>query len=112
MVQRKVTIFFDDLTGIEGEDVAKHTFSLDGVGYEVDLNPDSYQQLLDALGPFVSAGRKTTVGSRGRGGASAKKAGSGPDPAAVREWAQSQGIEVNSRGRVSREVIEKYEAAH
>ncbi|WP_369186543.1 Lsr2 family protein [Streptomyces sp. R08] len=111
MAQREVTIFTDDLSGIEGEDIATHTFSLDGVGYEIDLNPDSYQLLLDALGPFVSAGRKKpTNGTRRRGGDRQTVAMS--DPVKVREWAQSQGIEVNSRGRVSREVIEKYEAAH
>jgi len=50
MVQRTVTVYTDDLTGTEGEDIATHIFSLDGVNYEVDLNPDSYQKLLDALG--------------------------------------------------------------
>ncbi|WP_435839900.1 Lsr2 family DNA-binding protein [Streptomyces canus] len=35
-----------------------------------------------------------------------------PDAVKVREWAQSQGIEVNSRRRVPRDVIAKYEAAH
>ncbi|MFF7074505.1 histone-like nucleoid-structuring protein Lsr2 [Streptomyces pseudovenezuelae] len=108
MVQRTVTIYTDDLTGTEGEDVATHTFSLDGVSYEVDLNPDSYQRLLDALGPFVQVGRKA-VGSRRGGG---KKTATGPDAVKVREWAQRQGIEVNSRGRVPRDVVEKYEAAH
>lgn len=35
-----------------------------------------------------------------------------PDAVKVREWAQSQGIEVNSRRRVPRDVIARYEAAH
>ncbi|MFF0088142.1 Lsr2 family protein [Streptomyces canus] len=109
MVQRTVTIYTDDLTGTEGEDIATHTFSLDGVSYEVDLNPDSYQKLLDALGPFVQVGRKAGGSSRRGGG---KKTATVPDAVKVREWAQRQGIEVNSRGRVSRDVIEKYEAAH
>ncbi|MGK3945197.1 Lsr2 family protein [Streptomyces sp. RP5T] len=109
MVQRTVTIYTDDLTGTEGEDIATHTFSLDGVSYEVDLNPDSYQKLLDALGPFVQVGRKAGGNSRRGGG---KKTATAPDAVKVREWAQRQGIEVNSRGRVSRDVIEKYEAAH
>jgi hypothetical protein len=109
MAQRTVTIYTDDLTGTEGEDIATHNFSLDGVSYEVDLNSDSYQKLLDALGPFVQVGRKAGGGSR-RG--SGRKPAARPDAAKVREWAQSQGIEVNARGRVSRDVIEKYEAAH
>ncbi|MFJ3673832.1 Lsr2 family protein [Streptomyces sp. NPDC090106] len=109
MAQRIVTVYTDDLTGTEGEDIATHAFCLDGVNYEVDLNPDSYQKLLDALGPFVQVGRKVGGGSRRGGG---KKGVAGPDPVKVREWAQSQGIDVNARGRVARDVIEKYEAAH
>ncbi|WP_406126101.1 Lsr2 family protein [Streptomyces sp. NBC_00989] len=108
MVQRTVTIFTDDLTGAEGEDIAAHTFSLDGVSYEVDLNPDSHQLLLDALAPFLKVGRKSGSAPRHRG--SSTRADS-PDPIKVREWAKSQGIEVNTRGRVPRNVIEKYEAA-
>jgi len=110
MVQRTVTVFTDDLTDTEGEDIATHTFSLDGVSYEVDLNPDSYQQLLDALGPFVKVGRKAGGAPRRRGGSS--KRAEGPDPVKVRDWAKTQGLDVNARGRVPREVIEKYEAAH
>ncbi|WP_327691098.1 Lsr2 family protein [Streptomyces sp. NBC_00461] len=110
MVQRTVTIFTDDLTDTEGEDIATHTFSLDGVSYDIDLNPDSYQQLLDALGPFVKVGRKS--GGTSRRGGGGRKAAGGPDPVKVREWAQGQGIEVSARGRVPRTVIEQYEAAH
>ncbi|MFD7341769.1 Lsr2 family protein [Streptomyces violascens] len=109
MVQRIVTVFTDDLTNTEGEDIATHTFSLDGVSYEIDLNPDSHQLLLDALAPFLKVGRKAGSTSRRRG--SSKRTG-GSDPIKVREWAKSQGIEVNARGRVPRDVIEKYEAAH
>jgi len=109
MVQRTVTIFTDDLTDTESEDIATHTFSLDGVSYEIDLNPDSHQLLLDALAPFLKVGRKSGSAPRRRG---SSKRTDGPDPIKVREWAKSQGIEVNARGRVPRDVIEKYEAAH
>lgn len=109
MVQRTVTIFTDDLTGVEGEDIAAHTFSLDGVSYEIDLNPDGHQQLLDALAPFLKVGRKSGGGSRQRG---SNKRADGPDAIKVREWAKGQGLEVNARGRVPRDIIEKYEAAH
>ena len=110
MVQRTVTVFTDDLTDTEGEDIATHTFSLDGVSYEIDLNPDSHQLLLDALAPFLKVGRKSGAAPRRRG--SSSKRSNGPDPIKVREWAKSQGIEVNVRGRVPRDVIEKYEDNH
>lgn len=34
------------------------------------------------------------------------------DAAKVREWAQSQGIEVSSRGRIPADLMEQYQAAH
>ena len=57
MAQRVVTIVTDDLTGKESDEVATHVFSLDGVAYQFDLAPESYGQLLEALGPYTSAGR-------------------------------------------------------
>jgi len=90
MVQRTVTIFTDDLTDTEGEDIATHTFSLDGVGYEIDLNPDSHQLLLDALAPFLKVGRKSGSASHRRSNVSELMArtpsryGSGPRAKALR----------------------------
>ncbi|WTX00800.1 Lsr2 family protein (plasmid) [Streptomycetaceae bacterium NBC_01309] len=109
MAQRVVTLYTDDVTGKEGEDIATHTFSLDGVDYEIDLGANTYQQLLDALGPYFKAGRK--AGAARRGG-KARPVSQGPSPALVREWAQAQGIEVSSRGRIPADVIDKYRAAH
>ena len=34
------------------------------------------------------------------------------NPKAVRAWAEANGVEVNARGRLSVEVIEKYKAAN
>ncbi|GAY12707.1 histone-like nucleoid-structuring protein Lsr2 [Pseudonocardia sp. N23] len=36
----------------------------------------------------------------------------GPDPGAVRQWAQTQGIQVSLRGRLPSHLIEKYRRAH
>ncbi|MER5416326.1 histone-like nucleoid-structuring protein Lsr2 [Streptomyces virginiae] len=106
MVQRTITIYTDDLSGVTDEDVATHTFSVDGVNYEVDLGPDNYQNLLDALGPFMGAGRKTGGTRR-----PAKRAKAGSDAGRIRAWAQSQGIEVGPRGRIPADIVEKYESA-
>ncbi|MGW7201435.1 histone-like nucleoid-structuring protein Lsr2 [Streptomyces chryseus] len=107
MVQRTVTVYIDDLVGAEGEEVATHTFSVDGVNYEIDLGADSYQKLLDVLGPFMGAGRR--VGGRRRS-VKGSQTGRG-DAARIREWAQSQGIEVSARGRIPADLVEKYESA-
>ena len=63
---------------------------------------------------FQSETFTTEAGRRvgGRKNTSAKPSTTtGVDPKAVREWARSQGIEVNEFGRIPRTIIEKYEAA-
>jgi hypothetical protein len=36
----------------------------------------------------------------------------GPSPAAVREWARTEGMEVKDKGRVPAELIVKFQAAN
>ncbi|WP_326617712.1 Lsr2 family protein [Streptomyces decoyicus] len=105
MAQKIVTIYTDDLTGEESSEAATHTFSLDGVSYEIDLGPDSYEQMLEAFGPFIKASRKT-----GRVRKARKAAAS--DTAAIRAWAKEQGYQVNERGRVPADIREAYQKAH
>ncbi|WP_059005874.1 histone-like nucleoid-structuring protein Lsr2 [Streptomyces specialis] len=99
MAKKVVTVYTDDLTGAEAEDVGTHTFSLDGVNYEIDLTGDSFDKLVEALGPFIDAGRKT--GRTPRTGAAVKRPTSTPsqDSAKIREWAKENGFQVSERGR-------------
>ncbi len=114
MVQRVITLFTDDISGEQGDDIATHTFSVDGIGYEIDLGADNYDKLLEALAPFIRHGRKTGSARRGQAKQSAGggSTASGPDPVKVRAWAKEQGIEVSPRGRIPRDVIERYESAN
>jgi hypothetical protein len=111
MAQKIITLYTDDVTGEENTEVATHHFALDGVAYEIDLGPDSYDKLLEALAPFMRAGRKTgrvkavTAPQR-------RKASNGESTARIREWAKENGYEVNARGRVPANVRLAYEAAH
>ncbi|MFE5736142.1 histone-like nucleoid-structuring protein Lsr2 [Streptomyces celluloflavus] len=107
MAQKVITIYTDDLTGEESSEAATHTLSLDGVTYEIDLGPDSYDQLLEAVGPFIKVGRKT-----GKARKVSKAASGGGDTAAIRAWAKENGYEVNDRGRVPAPVREAYEKAN
>ncbi|WP_435271543.1 histone-like nucleoid-structuring protein Lsr2 [Streptomyces sp. 1222.5] len=110
MAQKIITVYTDDLTGEESGEVAAHSFSLDGVTYEVDLGHDSYDKLLEVLAPFMRAGRKI---GRSKSAASGKRRANGSqDSAAIREWARGNGYEVSERGRVPSNVREAYEAAH
>ncbi|MFL4489912.1 Lsr2 family protein [Streptomyces sp. VTCC 41912] len=111
MAQKVVTIFTDDLTGEESSEATTHTIALDGVNYEIDLGPDSYDKLLEALAPFTSAGRRVR-GTRKASGRAASTASSGEDTAKIRAWAKENGYEVNDRGRVPAEIREAYTKAH
>lgn len=70
--------------------------------------------------PFLDKARRASApgrrssgrGSAGRSGGGGGEGGSGLDARAVREWAQSNGVAVSPRGRISGEVLEKYRAAN
>jgi hypothetical protein len=109
MAQKVQVLLVDDLDGGEaGETVS---FSLDGVGYEIDLNAKNAARLREEKAPWVGHARRVggrrSTGGRGRSGGS-----SGTDTAAVREWAREHGYKVSERGRISAEVMEAYKAAH
>ncbi|MFE5550195.1 Lsr2 family protein [Streptomyces sp. NPDC056534] len=109
MAQKNVTIYIDDLTGEETHEGATHTFSLNGVTYEIDLSPDSYDQMLEAFGPYLNAARKI----RGKKKAASPRSHlTGPSTAEIRDWARSNNFEINERGRVPAEIREAYESAH
>jgi hypothetical protein len=112
MAQKVVTIYTDDLTGEESSEVGTHTFSVDGVTYEIDLVPDSFDKLMDALRPFMESGRKAGRGRKPGAVVRRSTSVSNVDTAAVRSWAKENGYEVNDRGRVPANVREAYEKAH
>jgi Lsr2 len=95
----------DDTTGTETV-----RFSLDGVGYEIDVCDAHGRALRDAFAPYVGAGRRAT-GRAALGARRQRRSGSG-QAAAVREWARGQGLPVPDRGRVPADLAERYAAAH
>ncbi|MGG2462809.1 histone-like nucleoid-structuring protein Lsr2 [Streptomyces sp. RGM 3693] len=109
MAQKTVVIYTDDLTGEESSEATTHQLIIDGVAYEIDLAPESYDKLLEAVAPFTKAGRRVR-GSRGKAPAS-RPAGGNKDTANIRAWAKEQGYNVNDRGRVPAEIREAYEKA-
>ncbi|AJC54025.1 Lsr2 family protein [Streptomyces sp. 769] len=110
MAQKVITIYTDDLTGEETEEAKTHTIAIDGISYEIDLGPDSYDKLMEAVGPFITNGRKV-----GRVGKAAKQRSTGSsasgDTANIRAWAKENGYNVNDRGRVPADVREAYQKA-
>jgi len=103
MAQKVQVVLIDDIDG--GDAAETVSFSLDGVGYEVDLSASNAADLRASFEPWISAGRRVSgrrTASRGRGTSDAHK---------IREWAKANGVEVSERGRVSAAVREAYAAA-
>jgi hypothetical protein len=111
VAQQTSVTMVDDLDG--GKAAETVTFGLDGGSYEIDLSKKNAGALRKALTEFVEHGRRAKFGSPVASGRNQKRPvpRTGPSPAVVREWAASQGIAVSLRGRISAEVVAKYEAS-
>lgn len=110
MAQKVIVQLTDDIDG--GEATRTVQFGIHGKTYEIDLNDDNAAELDAALEKFIKAGRTVSTGRSTRSRrASSGAAASGVDPAAVRKWAEAQGIEVNPRGRIKKDIVDQYIAA-
>jgi hypothetical protein len=116
MARKELVILTDDLDNSEIDPAAVDRptvrFGIDGNEYEIDLGAKNQAALREIFGEYVQAGRRV-------GGAAARKgrkpAATAPtstssraENAAIREWAEASGIDVNARGRLPKEVIERY----
>jgi hypothetical protein len=110
MAQKVQVVLVDDLDGGTADETV--TFSLDGVSYEIDLTHDNAAHLRDVLAPYVGHGRRVGGGRRSPTRVSSRANGGAGNPGEIRDWAKSQGLEVNERGRISAELQAKYHAAH
>ena len=109
MAQKVQVILVDDIDG--GSAVETVGFSIDGASYEIDLSAKNAGKLRDLFAPYVGSARK--VGGRGgRRGAGSKRSGGPNRTAEIRAWAKGNKVKVSERGRISAEVVAKYEAAH
>ncbi len=96
-------------------------FGYQGKRYKLDLNDKNAAELEEALAPYIAAAQQADGASTGRGGRGGSRQAAAPkqrssdgrdyDPRAVREWAQSQGLEVPARGRIPGKVLEQFKAA-
>jgi len=114
MAQKVTTHLVDDLTGdiIEDGKGRTVTFGFDGAHYEIDLTDDNVDALRVAFSDYIAAARKITGRSGRPTTGSAPKRGNSEELAKIREWANANGHEVSSRGRISQAVRDAYDAAH
>lgn len=97
-------IVTDDIDGSPGAEVV--SFSFKGQSYDIDLSPLNQRRMHESLQPFIEAGRLM-----GRP-ASRRPAPKRTDYSAIRAWAAGQGLHVSERGRLSADIVSKYDAAH
>jgi Lsr2 len=98
-------IVTDDIDGSDGAQPV--LFSYQGSSYEIDLTPANRDKFSATLAPFVQAARRAGAAKRPVRTAAVRQ-----DRAAIRAWAREQGMSVSERGRISSDIIEKYQAAH
>jgi nucleoid-associated protein Lsr2 len=109
MASRVVVEFTDDLNGKPADETV--TFGLDGSSYEIDLTSKNAASLRKAFQPWQESARRTGGAKRGKRSGSGGNAKSAVDTKAVRAWAASNGFELSPRGRLPKDVVEKFHAA-
>jgi hypothetical protein len=117
MAQRVQVQLVDDLNGEEAHETVR--FGVDGTSYEIDLTTGNADRLRSTLGGYVEKARKAnTGGRRNQGGqrntsSSASGAGRSRDETQqIRQWAQDNGHNPSSRGRISKTIVDAYNEAH
>src|SRR6476646_2797325 len=119
MAQQVNVKFVDDLDGSDAAGTV--SFAIDGRAYEIDLSGDNAARLRESLASFVAAARKSGGAAPGavRRAPKMTTVSSGPRPqpldreqtAAIRAWARQNGHEVSDRGRISKAVVDAFQAA-
>ena len=104
MATKVLTTLQDDIDGSAAVETIR--FALNGVEWEIDLSERNANRLRNSLNDFITHGRKLGA-KRERNADSSRDF----EPKDVREWAEANGIEVNSRGRIPAEIVERYRSA-
>ena len=119
MARRVLTILSSDLSGVEIEDGKGGTvhFALEGTEYEIDLTDKEADELRKTFAKYTDAARRSSSRSASassrRGGSSRSGSGRSPEELqAIRDWANSNGYNVSSRGRVKKEILDAYDAVN
>ena len=108
-MQRVITELVDDLDGTKADETV--SFTIDGVEYEIDLSQQNAGNLRRSLAEYASKGRRTSGRSK-RGPAKGRAGVDKSQSKAMREWAQSHGMKVSARGRISEEVAQAFADSH
>lgn len=114
MSRQEVTQYFDDVDGkeLDPEDVNTVEWQWLGVDYRFDTstaNLDKVESGKVTVAKLLEISER--IGGR-RKRVSATTGASKEQTQAIRDWANANGYEVSDRGRIKKEVVEAFEAAH
>ncbi|MFW0111535.1 histone-like nucleoid-structuring protein Lsr2 [Rothia sp. CCM 9417] len=111
MAQKVKIILEDDLDGGPADETVR--FGLDGGQFEIDLSSANAARLRDAIRPFAAKARRANGAQRtaGRPAGSRTTPKRNPEIAEIRKWAQENGHNVSSRGRIHQDIQDAYYAA-
>lgn len=116
MAQQVKVVLLDDLDGTEATE--SHDFALNGVEYEIDLSEENSLRFKAAFEEFTAVARRKT-GSRNGQVRQRRSAHGAPSVRhsreylqSVRGWARKKGYTVLDRGRVPKDILDKFEEAH
>lgn len=112
MAQRVQVQLVDDLNGEEAQETIR--FGLDGTEYEIDLTTDNASELRSTLAQYLNVARKASSGRRGQSGQRGNSTSrtKRDEVQKIRQWAQDNGLNPSSRGRVSRSIVDAYNEAN
>lgn len=114
MATKVITV--DDIDGYEGADVAKRDFEIGAATYSIDLGDANFGKLneaLAALAPFLEKAVQVRQAGLARKSTTDRAPRlHGYTNSDVRQWANSEGIDVNARGKIADEVYEQFLTAH
>lgn len=114
-------IRFCDITGAEN-DVESHEIHIDQMRVAIDLAGSEYRRLIEALQPFIDAGRveasvpdagslpdrTSASGSRPRRRASTSTGLSAAERDQLRQWAEARGFPVPVNNRFKQSLIDQW----
>ena len=106
MAQRTQILYVDDIDGSKADGTVR--FGFDGTAYEIDLSKKHADHLAEVIRPYIDAARKVPSSRRpAHGGRQVRQ-----DQSEVRAWARAQGLKVSDRGRISADLLTRYESEH
>lgn len=112
MAQRVQVELVDDLNGEVAQETVR--FGVDGTEYEIDLTTENADRLRSTLSQYVEKARKARTGRRNQGGQQSPSTNRNKreNTQQIRQWAQDNGYNPSSRGRINQSIVDAYNEAN